>query len=677
MNSVASETPGRLFLSYASQDRAIADALCLALEKAGFPCWMAPRDVPPGHSYAATIVEAINDCRMLVLVLSRSAAASPHVLREVERASSKQRPILPIRCDDAELTPDLEYFISTNQWIDASGGPVERILPTLIESVRRGGRAAGISPRPSPPPATTVIPPPESTGKRDARSQWPKVVLSLAGMLMALAFAFGDRLLPARHARASAEPASAAATASSAAAGPVASAVGKSVAVLPFADLSEKKDQEYFSDGLSDELIGLLGRIPELHVPARTSSFYFKGKQATLADIGKALNVTTVLEGSVRKSGNRLRVSAELVNVATDQRMWSQTYDRRLDDVFKVQDDIAGAVVHALQINLLAPAVSGNRTENSDAYNHYLLGRQFLARFNQALFARAIEEFRTATSLDPAFAAAWAGLADAHFWQADIDETALRMEADRSSARAAADKALELQPDLVYGLLVRGLIRVSLDRDFAAGGADLERALALDPDNSDVLMAYASSISMPKGRFEEAERMLRKATVCDPLNARVWTFLGFSLSLSGDGSAARSALTRSLEINPQQTYAPGLLAAIDLVEGHPTEALAMSQRSTTPVFRLTNAALALDELGRHEEAAAALQELITKYSFGAALQIADVYAWRGDKDRAFEWLERARAQNDSGLIYVKYEPLLRKLRDDPRFAQLLRESHLE
>ena len=270
------------------------------------------------------------------------------------------------------------------------------------------------------------------------------------------------------------------------------------------------------------------------------------------------------------------------MNVATDQRMWSQTYDRRLDDVFKVQDDIAGAVVHALQINLLAPAVSGNRTENSDAYNHYLLGRQFLARFNQALFARAIEEFRAATSLDPAFAAAWAGLADAHFWQADIEETALRMEADRSSARAAADKALELQPDLVYGLLVRGLIR-RLARPGFCGRRRGPRARArARPGQFGCADGLCEQHLMPKGRFEEAERMLRKATVCDPLNARVWTFLGFSLSLSGDGSAARSALARSLEINPQQTYAPGLLAAIDLVDGHPTEALAMSQRSTTP-----------------------------------------------------------------------------------------------
>jgi len=673
MNSAATDTPGRLFLSYASQDRAIADALCRALEEAGLPCWIAPRDVPPGHSYAATIVEAINACRMLVLVLSRAAAASPHVLREVERASSKQRPILPIRCDDSELTPDFEYFISTNQWIDATGGPVERIVPTLIEAVRRGGRMSGVVPRAAASPPTAVLAP-ERTGKQEARSAWPKVVLSLAGMLMGLAFAFGDRLFPARHAGESAEPAS---TAASAPASPAATAVGKSVAVLPFADLSEKKDQEYFSDGLSDELISLLGRIPGLHVPARTSSFYFKGKQATLADVGKALNVTTVLEGSVRKAGNRLRISAELVNVANDQRIWSQSFDRKLDDVFKVQDEIAGAVVHALQLSLLAPAANGNKTDNSEAYNHYLLGRQFLARFNGAGSVRASEEFSVATSLDPAFAAAWAGLADARYWQADNAETAAGMETNRSSARAAADRALELQPELVYGLLIRGQIRITLDRDFVAGGADLERALALDPDNSDVLVAYASSLCLSKGRFEEAERMLRKATVVDPLNARVWTFLGFTLLSGGDGAAARAALDRSLEINPQQIYAPGLLAAIDLLEGNPSEALARSQRSMLGPFQLVDAAMALHDLGRQSEAAAALQELIAKYSFGAAVQIADVYAWRGDKDRAFEWLARARAQNDSGLIYVKYDPLLRKLRDDPRFEQWLRESNLE
>jgi TolB-like protein/cytochrome c-type biogenesis protein CcmH/NrfG len=454
--------------------------------------------------------------------------------------------------------------------------------------------------------------------------------------------------------------------------------VAKSVAVLPFADLSEKKDQEYFSDGLSDELIDLLGKIPGLRVPARTSSFYFKGKQVTLGEIGKALSVSSILEGSVRKSGNELRITAELVRTDSDTRLWSETYDRKLDDVFKVQDEIAGAVVRALKLKLLeAPSSNDHKTANSEAYDQYLLGRQFLTRFNGLDSSRAAQAFRRAIVLDPAYASAWAGLADATYWVADVDQTAAAMESDRREARAAADKAIALQPDLAYGYLVRGLIRSALELDFIGAGTDLQRALALEPESPDALMDYASVFLVPSGRLEEAVAMLRKATDADPLNARPGGFLGSALTFQGHLIAAREALNRSLEISPEQTYTPSVLAITFLLDGHPAQALQISQRSVEEVFRLHGAAMAHYDLGDTKESEQQLARLIAKYAFGAAYQIAEVYAWRGDKDHAFAWLERARVQHDAGMSYVKVDPLLRKIKGDSRYSALLQKANFQ
>jgi TolB-like protein len=298
-----------VFVSYASQDAALADQVCAALESAAFPCWIAPRDVRPGEPYAAAIVEAINACRLMVLVLTKTATESPHVLREVERASSKKRPVLSIRLDATELPPELEYFLSANQWLDATSVPLERILPALAESVReRVAGSAGPMPLPAP-------------SKPPSRWSMRAILLTVAVLGAGMAFLLsGKQWLSTHVARTPNGEAALAPAPTISASAPAGStdsvvAMTKSVAVLPFADLSEKKDQEYFSDGLSDELIDLLGKIPGLRVPARTSSFYFKGKQVTLAEIGKALSVSSVLEGSVRKSGDRLRITAELVRV--------------------------------------------------------------------------------------------------------------------------------------------------------------------------------------------------------------------------------------------------------------------------------------------------------------------------------------------------------------------------
>jgi serine/threonine protein kinase/TolB-like protein/cytochrome c-type biogenesis protein CcmH/NrfG len=422
-----------------------------------------------------------------------------------------------------------------------------------------------------------------------------------------------------------------------------------SIAVLPFVNMSSDRNQEYFSDGLSEELIDMLTKIPDLRVPARTSSFYFKGKQATIADIAKALGVAHVLEGSVRKSGNRLRVTAQLIQADNGFHLWSETYDRQLDDIFNVQDEIATAVVGALKLKLLeAPTTKDRQTENSAAHDQYLIGRELLSGGNYAVDRSAAEAFRRAVNLDPNFAAAWAGLAQATYWAAQIATSVAEFTAMIQEAQTAAYKAVALRPDLADGYVARGFIRAWVLWDYRGAGEDYRRALSIEPGNSEALSKYSNSVLRPTGRLDEAVAMAKQALKGDPFNADTWTRLGAAQVSHGDYLAGRESLQRSLEINPEQSWAASYLAFIFLLMGDPASALPMSQRATAEEFRLQ----------------------------GAACQIAEVYAWWGDKSNAFQWLDRAYVQHDGGLWYVKVNPLLKSLRLDPRYKAFLHKMNL-
>jgi serine/threonine-protein kinase len=334
-------------------------------------------------------------------------------------------------------------------------------------------------------------------------------------------------------------------------------------------------------------------------------------------------------------------------------------------------------VVAALKLKLLQLPTSKERsTINTEAYNQYLLGRQFYHRNNVDGFRRARQAFEKAVTLDPQYAPAWAGLALATFWVADSAESLAAVISGQDRAVAAAEKAIALAPDLPDGYLARGFVRVPIQWDFEGSRADLEHALALKPDDPDALYNYATVVLRPLGRFPEAIAAARRATELDPLNARVWFTLGSALFHGGQLVAAREALNRSLEISPDQSFTPAALAATYLVEGNASAARDVYPRSTNEIFHLAGADLVEHDLGHSAESQKALGELIAKYAHDGAYQIAQVYAWRGDKDRAFEWLEQARVQRDGGLILLKIDPLLRKLRGDPRYTALLKKINL-
>jgi serine/threonine protein kinase/Tfp pilus assembly protein PilF len=446
----------------------------------------------------------------------------------------------------------------------------------------------------------------------------------------------------------------------------------RSVAVLPFADMSEKHDQEYFSDGLSEELIDLLTQVPDLQVPARTSSFYFKGKSATIPEIANTLHVSHVLEGSVRRSGNTIRVTAQLVRADNGYDLWSETYDRDIKDIFRVQDEIATAVVTALKGKLaLSPKVSSRRTSNAEAYNQLLLGRQFFNRSNADDLRRAVAAYREAIALDPNYAAAYAGLADAEDNLADWtgDTSGFKR------AEAAADKAIALAPDEPDGYSARGSQRIYHSWDWGGAQADFAQALTLNPTDSLVLRAYGIMLAS-LGRFPEAMTEIRKSISIDPLSSRGWEALGTFLLAQKDFPATHEALRRALEIQPDDALSLNRLGVLQLLEGKADDALATYRKIDDDGFRLNGIAMTEHTLGHARASQQALDEAIAKHASDSAYQIAEAHAWRGENDGAFEWLERAYAQGDGGLAEAKIDPLLESLHEDPRYKALLRKLNL-
>jgi TolB-like protein/class 3 adenylate cyclase/tetratricopeptide (TPR) repeat protein len=453
-----------------------------------------------------------------------------------------------------------------------------------------------------------------------------------------------------------------------------------SIAVLPFTDLSPQRDQEYFTDGLAEELLNVLSKIRGLRVASRTSAFHFKGKDVDIPTIAQKLNVATILEGSVRKSGQRVRITAQLIEVATDSHLWSDTYDRELEDIFAVQDDIAQSVVKELRSALLGekPDASANaavkaevhaaakgRGENAEAYRLYLHARFFEDRFTREDTAKAIGYYRQALELDPHYALAWAGLSRAYSnqagysWDVEITE-------GFGKAQKAAERALQLEPDLAEGHAALGQVRRLHDWDWKGADDSFRRALELAPGNAQVLRD-AGNLAGNLGRPEEALALLRRAAALDPLSAtahRSVARLSYFADLLDEAEAAGQ---KALELNPQGGLTHFWLGLVRLQQGRMDEAQEMFEREPHDTFRLLGLTQLHHTRGRSAESEAALRELIEKDAAGAAYQIALGYAYRGEMDAAFEWLERAYVQRDPGLGMIKISHPLWKLREDPRW----------
>ncbi len=451
-----------------------------------------------------------------------------------------------------------------------------------------------------------------------------------------------------------------------------------SVAVLPFADVSPEKDQEYFTDGLTEELLNVLGRVEGLRVAARTSSFSFKGKTPEIAEVGAKLNVSTILEGSVRKAGNRVRITIQLVNVEDGFHLWSQNYDRQLDDIFAVQDDIARSVAEALkgELGLGGETALASGGTNIEAYNAYLQGRYFSARFTEENLKRALSYYEEALTLDANYAPAWTGTADAYFKLA-ASLGGVPYDEGIAMARRAVERALELDEGLAEAHAVLGAIRRAYDWDWAGAEASFKRALALEPNNAAVLLE-ASALASTVGHFDEALALGRRAIELDPLNPMAYQSLVVPALSAGLLDESTAALEKALVLAPERAVAHMMLGLVYLRQSRPEEALREMQRETNLGFQLTGLSMAHHALGHAQEADTTLDALIEGFGDAAsAYQIAEVYAYRGEADLAFEWLERAYQQRDAGLgRLLKGDPFLVSLEDDPRHAALLEKMGL-
>ena len=462
-----------------------------------------------------------------------------------------------------------------------------------------------------------------------------------------------------------------------------------SIAVLPFVNRSHDEEDEYFSDGLADELLNVLAKIRGLRVAARSSAFTFKGKGATVAEVGRALNVATLLEGSVRKAGTRMRISVQLVKVADGYQLWSQTYDRTLEDIFAVQDDIAQSVVKELRTTLLgeaadaktgtevtaavAAALKGRATE-PEAHRLYLQARHFIDRNNRDDTANGIGYLKQALALDPEFALAWAELGRAY--ASEAGQWGLAPVAEGfGRAREAVARALALEPDLAEGHAEMGWIQMNHDWDWRGAEASYRRALELAPGNA-VALRRAGLLASNLGRLDEAIGLVRRAVEQDPLSANAYGILGLALHATGRLEEAEAAFRKALELSPQRAATRANLSLSLHAQGRGEEALAEALREPDEARRLWASAIIHRAAGRRAESDAALQELIAKYEMDSAYQVAEVYATLGEADLAFEWLERAYAQRDGGLSAMKTHPRLRSLHADPRWDVFLRKMGL-
>jgi serine/threonine-protein kinase len=445
-----------------------------------------------------------------------------------------------------------------------------------------------------------------------------------------------------------------------------------SIAVLPFEDLSPGRDQEYFSDGMAEELLNLLTRNPGIRVASRTSAFSFRGTQTDIKTIGEKLNVAYVVEGSVRKDGTRFRITAQLIDVATDSHLWSQTYDREMKDIFAIQDEIAGSISQSLDLTVFARRSSRLKQPDPDVYNLYLQGAYFLMQPRKENLEKAIDCFEQAIQLDPEFAPAWSGLSAVHGTQAG--DGYIGVDEGNSLARQEAQKALELDPELGSAYNQIGWIKRNYEWDLKGAEAAFTKALELQPGSVTALRGLGA-VKSTLGSLEEAILFDQRAIEIDPLLIPNYIALGFHCYYAGRLNESEVAFRNILKHDDNFPKVHAGISLLYLARLQFDQALIEIEREEDPFWRESGTVLVYHAMGQREKAKNLLSAFIPKYRKDPAI-IGEMFAYIGDKDSAFEWLNRAFDEHDVGLSDVKVNPLLKNLHTDPRWARLLSKMQL-
>jgi TolB-like protein len=445
----------------------------------------------------------------------------------------------------------------------------------------------------------------------------------------------------------------------------------KSIAVLPLLNESGDPGDEYFSDGLSEELIAALGQIRNLKVIGRSSSFRFKGRKEEPKTIGEKLGVSTLLEGTVRKQGDKVRIVAELINAADGTELWSRIFDRELKDIFAVQTEIAQAVAASLELTLLGDkdtTVASASTQNAEAHNAYLQGHFYFARRNVEDYRKAISFFDEAIRIDPDYALAYAERSEAWTFIGDLS-TEQKKEA-WASARNDAEKAVAVGPNLAEAHAALGWVRFFTEWKFAEGLAELRRAKELAPANptaNDLL----ARVLVYLGQIQEGEKLARQAIELDPLAYLARGNLARILLAEGKLDEADGEARKSAELQPTAAGSHRWQVVAAVLRGDGEAALREAQLEPNDGYRRFGLALAHYARGDRPAADAALAEMVARDRNLLAYQIAEVYAWRGETDKAFEWLQISLDNHDTGLLSLLIDPLMRSLRNDPRYKAML------
>jgi TolB-like protein/Flp pilus assembly protein TadD len=659
-----------VFLSYASEDAPAAQRIAEALRSAGIEVWFDREELRGGDAWDQKIRQQIRDCRLFVPIISAHSEArlEGYFRREWKLAcdrtddmASEVAFLVPVVIDDtANASAHVPERFRHVQWTRLVGGQTS---PAFTDRVKQL-----LSPDPSrsPTPArlaegSLARPPPTQERPSPALRRRAAFFAVATVAVVALGYLAFEQLVRSRPSGRSV-------------------AATNSIAVLPLANESGDASQQYFSDGISEDLITTLSQLPSFKVIGRTSSFRFRDSKDDSKTIGAKLGVAHLLEGSVRKAGDMVRVSAELIDTSDGSTQWSERYDRPYKDLFALQDDITRAVAGALKAHLLSgenPARQSDRppSGNLEAYNALLEGNFYYSRDNEADYRKAIERFTFAAKLDPRYALAWSYVSRA--W-GTLGWNYLDLAADRDAyakARAAAETALGLAPNLASAHLARGRVLYEADFDWRGAEAEFRRALVLAPADSDAKANLAYMLAT-LGQTEGALKLNREALASDPLNASWYLILANHLLGLDRLEEAQGAIRRAIELQPTAQFYHAVLTMIEIKRGDAQAALAAAQQEPPGFYRDSAIAKALQIGGNHPAADAALKNVIDRDAGSVPYDVAQIYAIRNDADKTFEWLDRAFSERDPGVAILLYDPFILRYRRDLRFAAFCRKAGL-
>jgi TolB-like protein/tetratricopeptide (TPR) repeat protein len=652
---------GAVFLSYASQDAEAAQRICDALRAAGVEVWFDKSELRGGDIWDRQIEDRIHDCRLFIPLISANTERRDegYFRREwglaVDRTrdmAEKKTFLVPVVIDDTHQREASvpEKFRHVHWARLPDGNPshdfVARItallgaehVPTRSPKVvLRGTEAAVAAP------------------KRTRLRLW----LGVAALLSVVAIGTAAWLHMVKRPPVARAPSV------------TARATEASIAVLPFVDLSEKHDQEYFADGLAEEIVDLLAKIPGLKVIGRTSSFQFKSNSGDLRKIGAALDASHIVEGSVRKLGNRVRVTVQLIDARDGTHRWSETYDRDITDILSLQREIATAVARELQVSVSDYFGPGSTTNSAEAYDLYLRGIRDVDTYNREAVLRAIAEFSKAVEHDPGYVSAWIGLADAYDVAATTNFSP-HAEAYHQG-RLAVDKAVALDPMNAGAYAQRAFIRMNV-WDWQGAEDDIRRSLDLRKTSG--AMQAAGKLAIARGDLTEAERQLRSVLALDPLDTYTLEELAASVYPGMERYAEADRLySKMRDLDVGYAWLNGGQSINEVMKGNYPLALQLAESETDMEAKETALAIVFSALGKPDKSKQALEKL-QRIPTVSPYNIAAVYAYRHERDLAFRSLEAAYQQRDPNLLNLKTDPLLNGLRTDQRYKGLVRKMNL-